>query len=145
MARNIKSLKGMQVGSLIALEPTTERVSGHVVWKWKCIYCDNILTGTENQIKRIKDNPSGKFHCKCDASTKNLLSGKAKDIKGTVIGTLIAVSPTMERYENQGTVIWNWRCLQCGNVITGTFRQIKRSKHVGKYRCYCVEPKRTNS
>lgn len=137
MGRKIKSIEGERVGSLIAYRPTEQRDKGFAVWDWKCVFCGNIITGTYYQVSRTKDNPSGKYHCKCDASTRDLISGNTHDIKGTQIGHLVAVAPTLKRYEPSGSVIWVWKCLNCGATITGTYRQIQRSREYGKYRCKC--------
>lgn len=135
--RKVKDITGECIGSLVADKPTNNYFHDFVIWEWKCKYCGTIVTGTYNQILRGKNSIKSNYHCHCEQSTKNLKNNYSNDLKGTVIGNLIAVSPSTERDEKTGAVIWTWRCIRCGTIIKGDYRKIKGSERTGKYRCNC--------
>jgi len=137
MGRKPQNIKGLKIGHLKAIEPLKERSHGYIVWKWQCKFCHNYIYATKVQVERSENYVNGRYHCTCQESKKNILSKHCEDNTGLVIGSLRAVAATGEIYEASGNVIWSWECLKCGNKITGTKRQIKRSERSGKYRCNC--------
>ena len=97
-------LTGMRFGKLTALEPTTERENGYIVWLCRCS-CGNIVHVSSRFLKKG-------WVTSCGCEEKRPRYG---DLTGKRFGRLRAVSMADER-DSSGRVLWKCVC-DCGNKI----------------------------
>ncbi|MCT4563759.1 MAG: AP2 domain-containing protein [Maledivibacter sp.] len=108
----IKDITGRKYGRLTAIEPTTKRQQGGVVWKCECD-CGN----KEVYASRANLEQGHVQSCGCLKAEKVVKRNKirqTKDITSQKFGRLTAIEPTMER--RHGSVIWKCKC-KCGNDV----------------------------
>lgn len=94
-------ISGQRFGSLVALEPTSERRGGKIVWRCRCD-CGNETFVTAKDLKSGNTKS-----CGC-------LKYQIKDLTGQRFGRLTVVEKTDNTYQNN--TIWHCVC-DCGNEI----------------------------
>ena len=97
-----ESVSGLRFGKLTAVEPTSKRIRGSAVWKFRCDCgndCEHLLVDVRRGNTRS---------CGC------LKRHKQIDGTGQKFGYLTAISPTDKIY--RGGIVWKFRCF-CGNEI----------------------------
>ena len=99
---SFRNLAGQCFGRLTALEPTSKRQGGSVVWKCQCA-CGNVAYVSASSLK------SGNTKS-CGCTWKE----RGKDLSGMRFGRLTAVRPTDRREKKY--VVWECRC-DCGNIV----------------------------
>ena len=97
---NRNNIAGKRFGRLIAIEPTKDRKSGHVVWRCLCD-CGNIAN-----VSLGKLTSGHTKSCGC-------LRVPSGNITGKRFGRLIAVKPTEKRHNSE--IVWHCLC-DCGNT-----------------------------
>lgn len=101
--RRGRDITGMRSGKLVAIEPTSEKKNGSIVWKCRCD-CGSIVYQPAFKI-------AGGFvkSCGCARGEK-----KIKDLTGQRFGKLVAIERLDEKYGN--SYLWKCRC-DCGNLV----------------------------
>ena len=99
-----KKLAGQRFGKLIAIQPTSERKYGKILWECSCD-CGNTVFASSEELTKGKVKS-----CGCMPP----LHGGAKDLTGQKFGKLVAVQPTKAR--DGRNVMWECKC-DCGNTV----------------------------
>ena len=98
--------RGVRYGRLTAMEPTSTRQSGSIVWR--CV-CD---CGNETFVS-AKLLATGKARS-CGCLRREVQAARATDHTGKRYGKLVALQPVEDR--ECGGVVWRCRC-DCGNEV----------------------------
>lgn len=118
-------ITGQQFGELTALEPTSMRKSGSVVWRCKC------SCGAETFV------PAALLRAGVTKSCGHLRGAGAKDITGQRFGRLVAVKPLKRRVG--GNIVWLCKC-DCGSVTAVSGGNLRRKSVQTCGRCIARGP-----
>ena len=112
--KKTRNIAGQRFGKLTAIEPTSEKKNGYVIWRCLCD-CGNETTAPTRYLKN-----GWKTDCGCVEKEK-----RYRDLTGQRFGKLVVTGVAMEtlpdgsrtevRAEN-GRVMWDCVC-DCGNTI----------------------------
>lgn len=112
-----KDISGQQYGSLIALEPTSKRQHGRIIWKCLCLLC--------NQHTYINANNWGR-NIQCDKCAHE------KDLTNQKYGKLTAIYKTDKK--QNGFNVWHCKC-DCGNECDLSVGDWGSTQSCGKCQC----------
>lgn len=136
--RKVKDIKDERFGHLVAIEETSERFNGKVIWLCRCD-CGNTIKITSHRL--LHTEISNCFDEKCpyrDASKRVLkeedFTGEARqyatamaDITGQVFGELTAIK--MTGIKSGKNLQWLCKC-SCGKEIKAYERDLQRGVKV---------------
>lgn len=114
---------GVRYGRLTAIEPTTKRQNGSIVWRCRCDCGNEILASSKNLVTgRVRS---------CGCLRRESYTRLATDHRGRRYGKLVALEPLEER--EGGGVLWRCRC-DCGNEVKvrGNFLSSGKRRSCGK-------------
>lgn len=118
-------ITGQRFGRLIAVQPTSKRLHGHVIWECRCD-CGGTAFVTVNNLRQGNTQSCGCMH-------KEIVSqNTSDDLKGKKFGRLTAICPTERR--SNGSIVWQCRC-ECGNVAFVAAANLKKGDTTS---CGCV-------
>ena len=100
-------IAGQRFGKLIAVRPTAQRLSGHIVWECRCD-CGKTTFVTANNLKRGNTQSCGCIHSEAVSQCIR------NDLTGQKYGRLTAIRATEKRIS--GSIVWECRC-ECGNIV----------------------------
>jgi hypothetical protein len=110
MARRL-DLTGQPFGRLVALEPTSRRENGSVVWKCRC-ECGAIHFARADKLRRLEVVSCG---CKSrQEAWAERYPDHTEDLTGRQLGSWTVEEDTGRR-SKKGIIMWRCRCI-CGRV-----------------------------
>lgn len=114
---------GRRYGRLTALEPTSVRQSGSVVWRCRCDCGSETLVSSKNLA-------TGRV-ASCGCLRRERMASRATDHAGKRYGKLMALEPVDDR--KGGGVVWRCRC-DCGNevFVRGNYLSSGESRSCGR-------------
>lgn len=120
-------ITGQHFGTYIALEPTNERKSKSVVWKFECQECKRIYKNTVAHM-----NSKKKPVCECQRYSEG-------DIAGLKFGKLTVIGKSDRK--NGKTYLWECKC-SCGNEksVYASKASLKKGKVIS---CGCYHSEKT--
>jgi len=105
-------LRGRRFGSLVAEEPTVQRVNRNIVWSCRCD-CGKTIVASSDSLRNGAIESCG---CRPKVKKRGRPRRPAVDITGSVFGKLTALAPTDRRATSNRSVIWSCVC-ECGNYF----------------------------
>ena len=84
---NVVDITGKRFGMLVAIEPTKERISKHIVWKCKCD-CGNICYVTSNNLLNGHKKSCNCLRKKVMSKQSKLWKENVQEGRGTHDGTV---------------------------------------------------------
>ena len=126
----MKDLTGKRFGNLVALEPTSKRAQGCVVWKFQCD-CGNIV-----EIKGAAVSNGNTSSCGCQKARALKTYNSIPSIVGERFGLLTVIEDLgYQEYYNTGNRRRKALCrCDCGNVVEAWDNQLKTGR---KTSCGC--------
>lgn len=113
------NLKNERFGMLTAIEETSRRDFGNVIWKCRCD-CGKIVYKSTSYLSKDR-------MCSCGCYAKIQHKKQRRDISEQRFGSLVAIEPTGKSDKSKQR-IWKFRC-DCGNIIEKPISEVTRKKH----------------
>lgn len=124
--KNARDITDQRFGRLVAVQPTNQRLCGHVVWQCKCD-CGGTAFVTRNNLLRGNTQSCGCLH------SQTVAQKSRNDLTGLRFGRLIAISATEKR--TSGSVVWECKC-DCGNVVFASAADLQKGDTTS---CGCLQ------
>ena len=116
-----RDLSGRRFGNLTAVQPTSGRKNGYIVWQCTCD-CGRTVDIDSRSLKNGWIKACGDSSCSFSVREKKIRT-RHEDLTGKRFGKLLVQRMTPERSDT-GQVLWECLC-DCGNTVIAPTSQLK--------------------